>query len=211
MPENNPFKRTNDPIYVDGPPQKSSKKGWLIGCGIAGLIVLLVCCGGVAFFGIKGPAFIADAVNAAMAEQLQGQLADDPSVQQQIGEIQSLEFDFTKTIESAKKASEAGEEPRLAFRIQGSAGSGMVYIVQDKSAPNGVGISSGTLVMDDGTEYPLDANAVNEAAKGGLQINIDDMIDDGNAEPQDPGIIDIGPIDLESAGQNGSGIDNLDR
>ena len=198
MPQDNPFKRNDDPVYADGPPQKSSKKGCLIGCGIAGLIGLLVCCGGVAYFGIKGPAFIADAVNAAMAEQLQGQLASDPSVQEQIGEIQSLQFDFTKTIESAQKASEAGDEPRLAFRIQGSAGSGMVYIVQDKSAPNGVGIKSGTLVMDDGTEYPLNAGAVNDAA-GGLQINMDDIIDDGNAETQDTGVIDIEAIDLDSA------------
>ena len=208
MPQDNPFKKTDDPIYVDAPPQKSSKKGCLIGCGIAGFLGLLVCCGGAAYFGIKGPALIADAVNTAMAEQLQGKLSGDPSVQQQIGEIQSLEFDFTKMIEAAQKASEAGEEPPLAFRIQGSAGSGMVYIVQDKSVPNGVGIKSGKLVMDDGTEYPLDAGAVNEAASGGLQINLDDMIDDGNAETADPGIIDIGPIDLNAAGQNGNGLDN---
>ena len=99
----------------------------------------------------------------------------------------------------------------MAFRIQGSAGSGIVYIVQDKSAPGGLGIKSGTLVMEDGTEYPLDVGAVNEAAPGGLQINLDDMIDDGNVEPQDPGVIDIGPIDLNGPGQNSNGVDNVDR
>jgi len=203
MPEDNPFKKSDDAIYVDGPPQQSSKKGCLIGCGIAGFLGLLVCCGGVAYFGVRAPAMI--------AEQVEGQLAADPSVQQQIGVIQSLELDVTTTFEQAQKASEAGEDPRLAFRIQGSAGSGMVYIVQDESVAGRLEIKSGTLVMDDGTEYPLDAGAVNEAAPGGLQINLDDMIDDGDVETKDPGVIDIGPIDLNGAGQNGDGVDNVDR
>ena len=211
MPQDNPFKKTDDPTYVDGPPPQSSKKGCLIGCGIVGLIGLLVCCGGVAYFGVKGPAMLEGLVNESLATEFKPKLAADPSVQEQIGEIQSLEFDFTRTIENAQKASEPGSEPPMAFRIQGSAGSGIVYIVQDKSAPGGLGIKSGTLVMEDGTEYPLDVGAVNEAAPGGLQINLDDMIDDGNVEPQDPGVIDIGPIDLNGPGQNSNGVDNVDR
>ena len=208
MPQDNPFKKSDDPIYVDGPPQKSSKKGCLIGCGIVGLIGMLVCCGGVAYFGVRGPAMLEGLVNESLAVDLQPKLAADPSVQEQIGEIQTLTFDFTKTIENAQKAAESGGDPPMAFRIQGSAGSGMVYIVQDKAAKGGLGIKSGTLVMDDGSEYPLDAGVVNEAAAGGLQINLDDMIDDGNVETQDPGIIDIGPLDLDRAGKNGTGVDN---
>ena len=187
MPEDNPFKRSPQaPITYDSPPPKSSKKGWLIGCGIVGLLGLLVCCGGFAFLGIKGPAMISDAVNAAMAEELRGQLAVDPSVQQQIGDIQTLEFDFTKTIEAATKASEAGEEPNvMAFRVNGSNGSGVVVVRQDTSQPGRVGIKSAKLVMEDGTEYPLDLGAINAAPPGNLQINLDDVINDGQAESAD--------------------------
>ncbi len=84
----------------------------------------------------------------------------------------------------------------------------MVYIVQDKSAPRWSRNQVGHAGHGRWHEYPLDAGVVNEAAAGGLQINLDDMIDDGNVETQDPGIIDIGPIDLDGAGKNGTGVDN---
>lgn len=219
MPEDNPFKRSpQDPVYVDGPPQSSSKKGCLIGCGIVGLLGLLVCCGGVAFFGIKGPGMLASVVDAAVAEELRSQLPSDPNVQQHIGEIKTLNFDFTKTIENAQKASEAGEETSMAFRIEGSNGSGVVLIVQDPSGPNGAGIKSGKLIMDDGSEYPLDMEAIRAAPPGTLEIELDEMFDDGQAEPAVPGDgnqipadLEIAPIDLSGGVQNADGVDNEDR
>jgi len=193
------------PVYAEEPPQKSKNRGCLIGCGVAALIGLLICCGGIAYFGVKGPAFLANAVNQAMAEQVRSQLSVEPNVQQQIGDIQSLEFDFTKTIENAQKASEAGEEPKMAFRIQGTKGSGVVLIENDAAGPNGAGIKSGTLVMDDGTEYPLDMEAIRSDAPTDLQIDFDDMIDEGQseskagAEATDTESIEIESIDLEGA------------
>jgi hypothetical protein len=121
-------------------------------------------------------------------------------VQQQIGDIQSLEFDFTKTIENAQKASESGEEPRMAFRIQGSKGSGVVLIENDPGSADGAGIKSGTLVMDDGTEYPLDMETIRSESATDLQIEFDDMIDEGQAESAaETEPIEIDAIDLEGA------------
>ena len=171
------------------------------------LIGLLVCCGGLAYFGAKGPALLSNMVNQAMAEQVRGQLEAEPNVQEQIGEIQTLEFDFTRTVENAQQSSEAGQEPKMAFRIQGSKGSGVVLIENDPSGPGGAGIKSGTLVMDDGTEYPLDTESIGAAVPTDLEINFDDMIDVGESESLDqpavevdqPVEIDVEPIDLEGA------------
>lgn len=201
MPEDNPFKRTpSDSVTFDGPPQKSSKKGWMIGCGLVGLLGLLICCGGAAYLGIKGPAMLTGVMNEAMVGPLTEQLTNEPSVQDQIGEIQSLEFDLTQTMENAQKAGEAGQDPKIAFRIQGTNGSGVVLIQQDASGPGGAGIKSGTLIMDDGTEYPLDVGAIKAGPPGNLQINLDDVIDDGQAEVTD-GPLEIGPIELNPADQ----------
>lgn len=186
------------PVYGEQPPQKSSNRGCWIGCGVVALIGLLICCGGIAYFGVKGPAFLANAVNEAMADQVRGQLAVEPNVQAQIGEIQSLEFDFTKTIENAQKASESGQEPKMAFRIQGTKGSGVVLIENDPSGPGGAGIKSGTLVMDDGTEYPLDMESIGPPSSTDMQINFDDMIDEGESASEDqPQAIEVAPIEVE--------------
>jgi hypothetical protein len=181
--QDNPFKRNDDTMFSEQAPRKSGKRTLLIGCGIFGLLGMLVCCGGVAYFAYQGPKLMAQAVNAAMAVQLQQQLAADPNVQQKIGTIESLEFDFTRMIEEAQKPG-AGGEPRMAFRIKGTNGQGYVMVVQDPSSPNGVGIKSGTLIMDDGTEFPLDMSAVRSAPPSTLEINMDDVITEGQPDQQ---------------------------
>jgi len=204
MNQTDPFQATpTNPEYAEAPPQKSSNRGCLIGCGVAALVGLLICCGGVAYFAVRGPAFLANVVNEAMGAQIRQQLATEPSIQQRIGEIQSLEFDMTQTVENAQQASEAGEEPKMVFRIVGSNGSGIVLIEHDPAGPDGAGIKSGTLVMDDGTEYPLDIEAIKAAAPSDLPIDLDATIDDGQLES-----LEIGPIDIEDAIQSSQGEDN---
>lgn len=195
--EDNPFKKSDDAAFSQAPRQGSGTKKWLLGCGIVGLIGMLICCGGMVYFASKGPQFLSNAVNAAMAEQLRTQLASEPSVQQHIGQIEALEFDFTQTVENAQKAQGAGGEPRLAFKIRGSNGQGVVLVVQDGSGPGGAGIKSGTLVMDDGTEYPLDIEAMKSAGPSSLDINFDDAIDDGQTVPSGNAPAEVPPISLE--------------
>jgi hypothetical protein len=86
-------------------------------------------------------------------------------------------------MEEAQKQG-AGGEPRMAFRIKGTNGQGYVMVVQDPSSPNGVGIKSGTLIMDDGTEFPLDMSAVRSAPPSTLEINMDDVITEGQPDQQ---------------------------
>jgi hypothetical protein len=180
--QDNPFKRNDDAMF-QAPPRSSGTRKILIGCGIFGFLGMLICCGGVAFFSYRAPAFMAQAVNAALGVQLQQQLASEPNIQQKIGTIQSLEFDFTRMIEEAQKSGGNGE-PRLAFRIKGTNGQGYVMVVQDPASPNGVGFKSCTLIMDDGTEVPLDMAAMNSAPPSTLEINLDDVVTEGQSEPQ---------------------------
>ncbi len=186
--QDNPFKRSDDADFSQAPPKNSNKK-WLVGCGIVGLLGMLICCGGVAYFAYKGPQMLTDAVNAAMAGELQAQLSTDATVQDQLGEIESLEFDFAETQQSA--AQSGGGEPKLAFRVKGSKGEGVVLVVPDQSSGGSPKMKSGTLVMSDGTEYPLDLSS----GSGGMEVNMDDVIDDGDAPEETPA--DAAPINLE--------------
>lgn len=193
--QDNPFKRSDDADFSQTPPQKSNRK-WLVGCGIVGLLGMLICCGGVAYFAYKGPALLSDALNAAMAGELQAQLSTDANVQERIGEIESVSFDFNETAQ-AQQGAQPGSEPRLAFRVKGSKGEGVVLVVPDQSSGGSPRMKSGTLVMSDGTEYPLDLSAGSE----GAEISLDDVIDEGEAaqetEETEATPADSAPINLE--------------
>ncbi len=148
MSPNNPFEDPqNDQGYLQDQgsgqtPKTKSGKGCLIGCGIAGILGLLLCCGGGVFmvqFGVS-----------ALADQLERQIAGDPAIVEHIGDIESLEVNWSATIEEAQKTGD--QDSGLIFEIKGSKGSGQFLVKQDKG---GEGIDMATLILPDGTRIPV--------------------------------------------------------
>lgn len=169
MNPNNPFESNpNAPgnagaVYGDPPPKKSSAKFWLLGCGITGALGLLICCGGgtmMTKFGLT-----------VLAGEFQKQLEGNPVIVEHIGDIESMDMSWSDTIAGAQNADGGAEE--LAFKIQGTKGSGVVMVQQDK-AGDGTGMQSATLVMDDGSRFPI------ELGQGdGDSFDMDEIFDEG--------------------------------
>lgn len=134
------------------PPKKSTAKYWLLGCGGVMLIGMLVCCG--------GGVFVTKAGMGIVAGEYESQLRGNPTVTQNIGEIESFDADLTETFQYATSNPEQGEN--VAFKVVGDKGSGYIYIMQDKSTTAEVRMKSAKLVMDDGTEHAIDVEALSE-------------------------------------------------
>ncbi|TWU48432.1 cytochrome c oxidase assembly factor Coa1 family protein [Rubripirellula reticaptiva] len=159
----NPNAPGNSGSYGQAPPKKSKAKFWLLGCGITGLVGILVCCGGsilMTQFGLS-----------VLAGEFQKQLEGNPVIAEHIGDIDSFSMNWSDTIQAAQSADSGAEE--LAFAISGSKGSGKVMIQQDKSG-DGTGMQSAVLVMDDGERYPIEL-----AANPADDLNMDDIFDEG--------------------------------
>ncbi|TWU56548.1 hypothetical protein Poly51_24590 [Rubripirellula tenax] len=173
MNPNNPFDANpnapgNSAAYGQTPPKKSNAKFWLLGCGLTGLIGMLVCCGGGLFVTQMGMSM--------MAGEFQKQLDGNPVIVEHIGDINSMSMSFSDTITAAQNADGGSEE--LAFTIEGTKGSGVVMIQQDKSG-DGMTMSSATLVMADGQRYPIEL-----AQSSGEEFNMDEMFDAGELPVQ---------------------------
>ncbi|QDT06820.1 hypothetical protein K227x_52410 [Rubripirellula lacrimiformis] len=150
-------------VYPDSPPKKSKAKFWLMGCGILGFVGLLVCCG--------GPLLMTQFGLSMLAGEFQKQLDGNPVIVEHIGEIESLSMNWSETIARAQNAEGGSEE--LAFEISGTKGSGVVMIQQDQSG-DGTGMQSATLVMEDGTRYPIEF-----APSPTDEIDMDSIFDEG--------------------------------
>ncbi|MFK8113312.1 MAG: cytochrome c oxidase assembly factor Coa1 family protein [Rubripirellula sp.] len=171
MAPNDPFENPNSPgASQQQPPQKKGGKGCLIGCGIAGILGVLVCCGGGVFMAQFGVGMYAEIV--------QDQLADDPVMVENIGEIESITHSWSGTIAAAQEA-EGGDSP-LSFDVQGSKGSGQLRVVQDKSG-DGTGIKSAVLILEDGTRIPLELSQVGVSDLDDIDMQLNDLIDTGEA------------------------------
>ncbi len=143
------FNETVNPGVPQGaPPKKSNKTLWLIlGCG-GGLILLgLLCCGGFVGLGFFG-------INMA-SDQIKAQIANDPAIQENIGEIQEMGMDFGATGAEAQKNQNNGGQASTVFSIKGSKGSGQVLVTPVQNGPPTM-----TLRKSDGTEIPLQPTAV---------------------------------------------------
>lgn len=173
MSPNNPFDAGQPQAGFDqpAPAKKSSAKFWLIGCGVTGILGVLVCCGGsllMTQFGLS-----------VLAGEFQKQLDGNPVIVEHVGEIESLDMSWGETMKGAQNAEGGAEE--LAFTIKGTKGSGVVLIQQDKSG-DGTGMESATLVMDDGTRHPIDLGFGNDSN----EVDLDSMFDDGDVPVEVP-------------------------
>ena len=207
---------TNPPDPFDDPqgdpaagqnsgPKRSGNKGCMIGCVVAGLVSLVVCCGGgilITQYGVS-----------MLASEYERQLAGNPVIVEHIGEIESLEPSWSATIQEAQNADPPGQQTSFAFEVKGSKGSGTLLVQQDKSG-DGTGIASAALVMPDGTRHAIDISE-GPSAVDDLDVDLSDLIDTGDLEvegdsddqteqkPAEENPIDEKPIDLGQAVEAG--------
>lgn len=150
------------------PPQQKSRTGLLIGCGIAGVLGLLVCCGGISMLGFFGM--------GAVAQLLQAEIENSPTVIEHFGQIESMSMNLGATGNEAQNVQPGSGSP-LVFDVQGSKGSGQVVIVQSS---DGQGVSSAVLITDDGTRYPVELTGGNDFEE--VDMELDDLIESGTVE-----------------------------
>jgi hypothetical protein len=133
----NPGKReffvmsTYDPLPSDpyaAPPAKRSSnlKVILIVLGVLGVLGML-CCGAL----IGGGFWAANFAMTTMGTAIQPLVAFDPTVQEKIGDIQSIKGSL---METGTYAQQSGQQNVIVFDIQGSKGSGKL-IAKLKSDP----------------------------------------------------------------------------
>ena len=168
MAPNNPFE--TEAGNPNSPQQQAPKKksnGCLWAVIIAGVLGLMVCCGGGFYMYQMATGFA--------ATQLQDNISGSPVIAEHIGEIESLSMSIQETSKEAeRRQAEGTREPgsdRIVFTVSGSKGSGLIVASQD--------LTGGELVMPDGNRYPIGG--------GSADMDID----------FDPGDIDMGTGDDE--------------
>jgi Cytochrome oxidase complex assembly protein 1 len=170
MARNDPFENPNAPGFNQ--PQTPPKKGngWLIGCAIAGLLGVLICCGGGAFLTYFGMGKAGDAIVE--------QFSAHPTVVENFGEIESAKISWGDTVEASQ-----GGESIMSVDIKGSKSDGKLQFSQDKSTGE---FKSVVLIMPDGTRIPIDVEGQSEPGLEEIETNFDDMIDTGESAPETP-------------------------
>jgi hypothetical protein len=105
------------------PPRKSNWWVWLLGgCGCSA-ILLVLCCGGLAYFGAtKGGQMLGKVLEGPLREQV----ADNADVKEHLGEIESLTADF---MASGQEQKARGGGNWLVMDAEGSKGNG-TFIVE---------------------------------------------------------------------------------
>ena len=105
------------------------------------MVFMTLCCGGVGLVSYFGLNLIAD--------EVEGDLRDNPVIAEQIGTIQSFEMDWGGSFV------EEEDEDTFVFRIRGSKASGIVTVFCDTSDAEIASVVSGTLQVDSGETYDL--------------------------------------------------------
>ena len=118
---------------------------------------------------------------SALGDQIALQIADNPAIVEHIGDIESLEVNWSATIEESQKTGD--QNSGLIFEIKGSEGSGQLRIKQDKG---GQGIDAATLILPDGTRIPINLGS-GAPELDEMDIELNDFID--------PGVVDSGETD----------------
>ncbi len=166
MNPNDPFE--SPPTYQPAPQQGSNTWLWIIGIiGVLGVVGVLVCCGGFYALFSFGSGWLAN----AFQEQLQG----NPVIVENIGEIESMEMNFSKTGQEAQNS----DGDLIAFDIHGTKSSGTILIEQDKSSGDGTRIGSAILILEDGSR---------------VKVPLEDWVDE--EFDIDLGDIDLGEVDV---------------
>ena len=120
------------------PARKSKKVLWIVLGGVGSFMLLsCFCCIGVIFFGLN-----------VIEDEVEPQLAGDPTLQEQIGKLESFELDFWASMD------QPGEDT-LVFNVKGVLGEGIILaecVTQDDGNEL---VVSAKLKLPDGREYDL--------------------------------------------------------
>ncbi len=144
------------------PPIEAEKKGsktcLIVSLVLGGLLLCVLCCCG-------GGYFLMNVGGSQFAESARLAVQDDPTVQEHIGEIQSIELDWMQSIE---RQSQPGEERMFAFTISGTKGSGTLTIYINEA--NQAEAETGELLTEDGELHYLGGDpAIEEEAIGEIE------------------------------------------
>ena len=184
MNPNDPFQQDPNQVQMQGqmqgqvpgrPPTRSGR-GCLLGCGAAAILMVFVCCGGSVLLTRFGVGVI--------GAEFERQLAGDPVIEEQIGEIESMDWSFSGTIQEAQNAERQGGQTPLVFDVEGSKGDGQIVVVQDRGSGDGIGMESATLITSDGTRIPLNVGFDDEA-EFELEMDLEGLIDEGDVDATD--------------------------
>lgn len=126
----------------DDRPQSSSKLPWILGI-LGGVVVLglLVCCGG--FYALMNVGM------NVVAEDIRMQLRDHPTIQEHVGEIQSIDVAF-----GASMAHD--DDETFVYEVKGSKGNGELTVKSITHFDETEEIVSATLRTDDGETFELE-------------------------------------------------------
>jgi hypothetical protein len=147
------------PVAPTPVPAKRSGCGcWLWGLAGVGVVGLLMCCGigGVTYWTFT-----------QIVDMMGDELANDPVVQEHLGEVEETELDF-------QRSSELGWQT-LAIRVKGSKGEGTILVDPNAVDPNGRPVG-GTLELDDGTTIPLSEMGPEDEVE--LEVYEEDMTEE---------------------------------
>lgn len=179
---NNPFESSGE--RFGQPPQKKSNVWlWVIGI-IGGFIVVgaLVCCGGLYFTYQAG--------KTMLAESIRTELRGNPVIEENLGEIQSLEMNLGAT--GQQNQGQDGPDV-LVFDAEGSKGSGQIAVRPDQAG----GFTSAELILPDGERIELESSDEMELSPDDISIP---EVDSGEPVPQPPAEGD-GQAEDESDGE----------
>ncbi|TWU42801.1 cytochrome c oxidase assembly factor Coa1 family protein [Novipirellula artificiosorum] len=153
------------------PPKKSNVWLWVLGTIVVlGVVGGLVCCGGSYFMFQMG--------QGMMGEEITRQIDGDPTVVEQIGEIESVKMSISET---ANQEMTQGKPGAIAFDIQGDKGSGVLVIQQDQGVPGQpFALRSAELVLPDGTRHQLIPADNAEPSSGESDSEMQDQPEDLN-------------------------------
>jgi len=134
----------DQPPHHQPPRKKSNPWLWVLGTlGVLTLVGAAVCCGGGYFLFQKAQEMIGD--------QIKTQVADDPTIQEHIGDITSVEMNYSQTAAALEQTPDA-----IAFNIEGNKGTGILVVQQDKSAPGETfSLRSADLILPNGDRHQL--------------------------------------------------------
>jgi len=140
----NPY--ANPPGVGAPPPRKSNAWIWILGIvGVLGL-GMVICCGAGGYFAYSA------GVNM-MAEMVKEAVADDPQVQEHIGEITSMPMNLIKSTEETEKRGTG--DNILVFEAKGTKGNGEFIVHQPKRPQPGEVFKKIDLRLPSGEEISI--------------------------------------------------------
>jgi len=123
------------------PPQKSKWWMWLLGgCGCSS-ILLVLCCGGVTYFGVsKGM--------GALGELVKKEVEDNEDIKANLGDDLSVTMNIMET--ASEQKARGGESNLIVFDAKGTEGEGQLIVQTSKDGQGGP-FNSIELKLPDGT------------------------------------------------------------